>query len=48
MIARILLAYILGWKMEMGPQGFWIGDALAGFVPFIIGFSYYMSDRWKN
>lgn len=48
MIARISLAYILGWKMEMGPRGFWMGDALAGFVPFFIGFIFFISGRWKG
>lgn len=48
MIARIALAYILGWSVGMGPQGFWIGDALAGFVPCIIGLTYYLTGRWKN
>lgn len=46
MIARISLAYILGWRLGMGPQGFWLGDALAGFMPFVIGFSYFLSKRW--
>lgn len=48
MIARISLAYILGWKCEMGPQGFWLGDAIAGFMPFIIGLSFYISGKWKE
>lgn len=48
MIARILLAYILGWKMGMGPQGFWLGDALAGFMPFVIGLIFYFSNKWKD
>lgn len=48
MIARITIAFILGWKVGMGPQGFWLGDALAGFVPFIIGFSYFASGKWKK
>ncbi len=47
MIARISIAYILGWKLGMGPQGFWLGDALAGFMPFVIGFTFYMSKKWK-
>lgn len=47
MIARISIAYILGWKFGMGPQGFWLGDALAGFMPFVIGFTFYMSKKWK-
>lgn len=48
MIARILLAYILGWVCHMGPQGFWLGDALAGFMPFAIGGIYYLSNKWKE
>lgn len=48
MLARITLAYVLGWKIGMGPQGFWLGDALAGFVPFMIGFTYYMTGKWKD
>lgn len=48
MIARILLAYILGWRCEMGPQGFWLGDAIAGFMPFVIGGCYYLSKKWKE
>lgn len=48
MIARISLAWLLGWKLEMGPQGFWLGDALAGFMPFAIGFTYYLSGKWKK
>lgn len=48
LIARISLAYILGFGVGMGPQGFWLGDALAGFMPFTIGFIYYCSGKWKN
>ena len=46
-ISRIGLAYLLGWAMGMGPQGFWLGDALAGFVPFFIGGIFYASGKWK-
>lgn len=48
MIARISLAYILGWLLKMGPQGFWLGDALAGFMPFAIGAIFYFSNKWKE
>jgi len=48
MIARILLAYVLGFAVGMGPQGFWLGDALAGFVPFIIGGSFFLTGKWKQ
>ncbi len=48
MIARISLAYLLGFHIGMGPKGFWLGDALAGFVPFLIGFTYFMTGKWKE
>lgn len=47
MIARIGLAYILGWLLKMGPLGFWMGDAIAGFMPLLIGGVFYLSGRWK-
>ena len=48
MIARISLAYILGFIMEMGPEGFWYGDAIAGFMPLIIGGVFFLSGKWKK
>lgn len=45
---RIGIAYILGWAMSMGPQGFWLGDALAGFMPCVIGCIFYASGKWKK
>lgn len=48
MVGRILLAYILGFVVGMGPQGFWMGDAIAGFMPCIIGGGYYISGKWKS
>ena len=47
-IARIGIAYVLGWVLKMGPQGFWLGDAIAGFMPFVIGFAFYLSGAWKR
>lgn len=47
MIGRIGLAYILGWLLKMGPQGFWMGDAIAGFMPLLIGGTFYLSGKWK-
>lgn len=48
MISRIGIAYILGFAVGMGPLGFWLGDAIAGYVPLIIGGIYYISGRWKR
>lgn len=47
-IARMGLAYLMGFKLGMDCLGFWLGDALAGFMPFVIGFSFYLSGRWKE
>ncbi|MDO4466820.1 MAG: MATE family efflux transporter [Bacillota bacterium] len=46
-IGRIGIAYILGWGLGMGPQGFWMGDAIAGFMPLVIGGVFYLSGKWK-
>ena len=46
-ISRIGIAALLGFVMKMECQGFWYGDALAGFIPIVIGMCYYFSGRWK-
>ena len=48
MISRIGIAALLGFVLKMGCQGFWYGDALAGFMPLVIGMCYFISGRWKN
>lgn len=48
MISRIGIAALLGFGLGMGCQGFWYGDALAGFMPFVIGMCYYLSGKWKK
>ena len=48
MVSRIGLAYLLGWLLNMGPKGFWLGDALAGFMPMLIGGVYYFFGSWKK
>lgn len=48
MIGRIGIAYVLGFVAGLGPLGFWYGDALAGFMPFIIGGTYYLTGNWKK
>ena len=47
-ISRIGLAALLGFALHMDCFGFWMGDALAGFMPFIIGGVFYLSGRWKE
>ena len=48
MISRVGIAALLGFGLHMGCQGFWLGDALAGFMPFVIGITYYLTGRWKT
>ncbi len=46
--ARIGLAALLGFSLGLSCRGFWLGDSLAGFMPFIIGGTYYLSGRWRK
>ena len=46
--ARIGLAALLGFALKLHCFGFWMGDALAGFMPFLISGVFYLSGRWKT
>ena len=47
-VMRIGLAVLFGLVLDMKHYGFWLGDALAGFTPFVIGIVFYLSGRWKR
>lgn len=47
-VARVGLAILLGVALNMGIHGFWYGNVVAGYVPFLIGIVYYLSGRWKK
>ena len=47
-LMRIGLAILFGITFNMKHYGFWLGDALAGFTPFIIGIIFYFSGKWKK
>lgn len=47
-VMRIGLAVLFGLVLDMKHYGFWLGDALAGFTPFMIGIVYYATGRWKK
>lgn len=47
-VARVGLALLFGYGMEMGVFGFWLGSAVAGHVFSVIGGAYYLSGKWKN
>lgn len=46
-IGRIGIAYLLGFVVGFGPLGFWLGDGIAGFIPCLIGGTYFLSGKWK-
>ena len=47
-IARVGLAALLGFSLSLNCLGFWLGDALAGFMPMVIGLVFWLSGKWKN
>ncbi len=47
-ISRVGLSALLGFALGMNCLGFWYGDALAGFMPIIIGMCYFLSGKWKR
>jgi putative MATE family efflux protein len=48
MISRIGLAALFGFALRWDCFGFWMGDALAGFMPLLIGGVFYLSGRWRS
>ncbi len=47
-VLRIGLSLLFGLALGMAHFGFWLGDALAGFTPFVIGLVFWLSGRWKE
>lgn len=47
-ISRIGLAILLGITFNWGIKGFWYGNAIAGYVPFLIGGVFFASGKWKR
>ena len=47
-VMRIGLSVLFGLVLDMRHFGFWLGDALAGFTPFVIGVVFYYSGVWKK
>ena len=47
-VMRIGLSLLFGLWLDMRYYGFWLGDAIAGFTPFVIGFVFFLSGRWKT
>lgn len=47
-VMRIGLSLLFGLSLGMEHYGFWLGDALAGFTPFLVGLGFYVSGKWKK
>ena len=47
-ICRVGLAMLMGLAMGMGIMGFWLGNAFAGYMPFLIGGGYFLTGKWKR
>ena len=47
-ICRIGLALLMGITLGMGINGFWYGNVLAGYIPFFIGGTYFLTGKWKT
>ena len=48
MIGRIGLAALFGFSLGWRSTGFWYGDAVAGFAPFLIGAVFFLTGKWKK
>lgn len=46
-VARVGFGLLLGVTLGMSYHGYWYGNAIAGFVPVIIGVAYHISGKWK-
>ena len=47
-VMRIGLALLFGLAFGLKHIGFWLGDALAGYTPFVIFLFFYFSGIWKR
>ncbi|MBQ4052081.1 MAG: MATE family efflux transporter [Clostridia bacterium] len=47
-VMRIGLSLLFGLGLQMHYVGFWLGDALAGFTPMVIGIVFYLTGKWKK
>lgn len=47
-LMRVGLSLLFGKALGMDYYGFWLGDAVAGFTPFVIGIVFYITGSWKK
>lgn len=48
LVVRIGLAVLLGKVLNLGIYGYWYGNAIAGYMFFIVIFPYFLSGAWKK
>ncbi len=46
--ARVGLALLFGLALNWGYFGFWMGNAIAGVTPFVLGIIYYLTGWWRK
>ena len=47
-VGRVGFSLLLGLAFDLGYFGFWMGNVLAGLVPFILGLIYYLTGWWRK
>lgn len=47
-VARIGLSLLFGIVLDWGYYGFWMGNAVAGVTPFVLGAIFYATGWWKR
>ncbi len=47
-VARIFFSYLFAFTLGWGCPGLWMGDALAGHVPGLVGGIYFLSGKWRT
>ena len=47
-IGRIGFSLLFGLAFGMGYTGFWLGNAVAGLMPFFLGVFYYLTGWWRK
>ena len=47
-VARLSLAMLFGYGLDMGALGFFLGNSAAGFVSVICGWIYFLSGKWER
>ena len=48
LVLRVGLSFLFGLALDMGAHGFWLGSALTGLTPVVIGAVYYFSGKWRR